>query len=77
MAEQTKLVQLLHDMHYPAAWVLDYSPLKAGTIVPVVPATNIPQDSPTAIRYWVNTPELRDDPYGIGLCDGDFEAVTT
>jgi hypothetical protein len=77
MAEQTKLVQLLRDMHYPAAWVLDYEPLKAGTIVPVVPATNIPQASRNAIRYWVNTPLLRDDPYGIGLCDGDFEEVTT
>lgn len=71
-----KRLVLLRDMPYPAAWVLDCPPLKAGTVVPAVLATNIPQDSPTAIRYWVDTPELRDDPYGIGLCDGDFEEVT-
>ncbi len=70
-------VKLLRDIHYPASWVTfaQLTPLKAGTVVPVELATNIPQDSPRAIRYWVNTPELKDDAYGVGLCDGDFEEI--
>lgn len=68
-------VKLLRDMHYPASWVFNFPPLKAGTVVPVVLAANIPQDSPKAVRFWVNTPELKDDAYGIGLCDGDFEEM--
>lgn len=71
------LVKLLKDKHYPAPWVFNVPKLKAGTIVPVVPATNMPQNGAGEhIRYWVNTPELEDDAYGIGLYDGDFEVVT-
>lgn len=69
------LVLLLKTKHYPAAWVLNYKPIEAGTIVPVVPADNIPQEG-DAIRYWIDTPELKDDAYGIGLYDGDFELLT-
>jgi hypothetical protein len=69
-------VKLLKDKHYPAAWVMTPPPLKAGTVVPVVPATNQPQNGTGEhIRYWVDTPELRDDAYGIGLYDGDFEVI--
>ena len=46
----------------------------AGTIVPVIPATNQPKGGDN-IRYWIDTPELRDDCYGIGLYDGDFELL--
>lgn len=68
--------RLLRDKHYPAGWVFNFSPLKAGTIVPVVFASNMPQNGQGEhIRYWVDTPELRDDAYGIGLYDGDFELI--
>jgi hypothetical protein len=68
----TKLVRLLVDKHYPAAWVLTFKPLKAGTIVPVVPATNLPNNEG---KYWIETVELKDDPYGILLEPGDYEEV--
>lgn len=54
---------------------------KAGEIVPVIPARNIPQSGPHSggawgpIRYWLDTPELKDDAYGVGLYDGDYEHV--
>jgi hypothetical protein len=68
--------KLLKDKYYPAAWVFTFAPLKAGTIVPVVPATNMPQNGAGEhIRYWVNTPELEHDAYGIGLYDGDFQLL--
>lgn len=67
-------VRLLKEKRYPAAWVFCHPPLQPGTVVPVVPASNIPQAG-DAIRYWVNTPDLEDDAYGIGLYDGDFEVV--
>jgi len=68
--------RLLKDKHYPAAWVFSFPPIRAGTVVPIIPATNQPQDGQGRhIRYWVNTPELTDDPYGIGLYDGDFEIL--
>jgi hypothetical protein len=68
--------KLLVDKHYSANWVFSFPPLKAGTIVPVVFAHNQPQDGPGEhIRYWINTPELEDDAYGIGLYDGEFELV--
>jgi hypothetical protein len=66
--------RLLTEKRYPAAWVFSFAPLAAGSVVPVVPATNQPQAG-DAIRYWVNTPELAEDAYGIGLYDGDFELV--
>lgn len=68
--------RLLRDQHYPAAWVFSFPPIPAGTVVPVVPATNQPQTGAgDHIRYWIDTPELHDDPYGIGLCDGDFTII--
>lgn len=67
-----KYVRLLVDVHYPAAWVMTFPPFRAGTVVPVIRADNIPQNSPDAIRYWIDTPELQDDAYGVGLRDGDF-----
>jgi len=69
-------VKILRTVYTAPPWVMPRPTLEIGTVVPVVPATNIPQDSPTAIRYWVDLPEMRDDPYGTGLCDGDFEKVT-
>jgi hypothetical protein len=66
---QTKYVRLLVKKHYPAGWVLDFPPLEKGDVVPVVPATNIP----TPQCWWVNTPELRDDAYGILLYPGEYE----
>lgn len=63
--------KLLTTRHYPAAWVFRYAPIPAGTIVPVVPATNLPGKG----RYWVNTDELKDDAYGILLEPGDYELM--
>ena len=63
--------KLLIDKHYPAAWVFNFPTLKAGSIVPVVPATNIPGEG----NSWVNTPELEDDCYGILLEPGDYEII--
>lgn len=66
-------VKLLKKCHYPAAWVLNFPPIEAGTIVPVVPATNIPGGSHG--KYWINTPELEDDAYGILIHPGDYELI--
>lgn len=63
--------KLLVDKHYPAAWVFTLQPLKAGTVVPVVKANNIPGEG----MYWVNTPELKDDAYGILLYPGEYELI--
>lgn len=69
-------VKLLTKKHYPAAWVLTFKPLEAGEVVPVVPATNMPRNGDgSTILYWIDTPELHDDAYGIGLCAGEFEVV--
>jgi len=61
--------KLLVDKHYPAAWVFNFEPIKAGTIVPVVHAGNLPDNQ---FKYWINTPELEDDPYGILLTEGEY-----
>ena len=53
-------VRLLVDKHYPAAWVFSFPVIKAGTVVPVFPASNLPYDN----AYWIDTPELKDDPQG-------------
>ena len=44
----------------------------AGSIVPVIPAKGQPRTG-QHIRLWIDTPELRADPFGLGLWDGDFE----
>jgi len=68
--------RVLMRKHYPAAWVFNFPPIEPGTVVPVVPAHNQPQTGEGLhIRYWINTPELENDAYGIGLCDGEFELV--
>lgn len=64
-------VKLLIDARYPAAWVFRFKPIPAGTVVPVIPANNIPEKG----CYWVDTDELKDDPYGILLRPGDYEKV--
>jgi hypothetical protein len=66
---------LLVDKHYPASWVTTFTPIPAGSIVPAVVASNIPQKG-DAIRLWIDTPELTDDAYGIGLYDGEYEIVS-
>lgn len=63
--------RLLIDAHYPAGWVFKFKPIPAGTIVPVVPATNIPDKN----CLWANTDELKDDAYGILLRPGDYELI--
>ncbi len=69
--------KLLVTKRYPAAWVFNYPAIPAGTVVPVVYAANQPQNGAgDHIRYWINTPELVDDAYGIGLYDGEFELIT-
>lgn len=70
-----RFAKLLTDKSYPAAWVFAVSSIKAGTVVPVARATNQPDGRGEYIRYWINTPELEDDAYGIGLYDGEFELI--
>lgn len=67
-------VKLLTDKKYSAGWVLDFPSIKAGTIVPVVEATNLPLQ-PSGKLYWINTPELENDAYGILLYPGEYEVV--
>lgn len=71
LGDKTMKAKLLNTVHYPAAWVFNFPPIEAGTIVPVVPATNLPDMD----CYWINTPELEDDPYGILLRPGDYELI--
>lgn len=61
----------------PEPWVgaCDKISYRAGETVPVIYASNQPQDGPDRIRYWVATVDVEDHPYGIGLRDGDFEIV--
>ncbi len=63
--------KLLTEKHYPAAWVFTFKPLQPGEVVPVVPADNIPGEG----QYWVNTPELENDAYGILLQPGEYELI--
>ena len=70
--EDIMKVRLLRDMHYPASWVMTFKPLPMGTIVPVIPATNLPNNHG---KFWINTPELKDDAYGILLLPGDYELL--
>lgn len=68
-------VRLLREITYNVPWAPNkYGPYAAGTVVPVIPAYNQPKGE-GHIRYWLDTPEIKDDPYGIGLYDGDFEEV--
>jgi len=68
-------VKLLKDCHYPSAWVFPFEipvkPIAAGTIVPVIPADNIPGNG----KFWINTVELQNDPYGILLEPNDYEII--
>ena len=63
--------KLLKDRHYPAPWVNWPHEYNAGNVVPVIPAYNQPGND----KYWIDTPELRNDPYGVLLYPGDFEIV--
>lgn len=47
--------------------------LYRGDMVFAVEASNQPQDSPNAIRLWLDLPELKHDAIGVPLYDGDFE----
>lgn len=69
-------VRITREAYYPAGWVIRYPPLKVGTVVPVVPATNLPDYKEKGL-VWVDTEELKDDAYGILLSkeDGDYEVV--
>jgi len=71
-------VRLLTQKHYPAGWVTGWAKglpeLQEGAIVPVIPATNQPTGE-GHIRYWIATPALIDDPYGVGLYDGEYELL--
>lgn len=64
-----KTVKLTVEKHYPAGWVFTFKPLQAGTVVPVIPANNLPDSRG---KYWVMTDELKDDPYGVLLVPGEY-----
>lgn len=63
-------VRLLCDVKYPAPWCRGPR-YRKGMIVPTAPANNIPGIG----RLWVDTPELKDDCYGILLDPEDYEVV--
>lgn len=69
--------KLIFDVTTPEPWIPGHlkPSFKAGAIVKVTPADNIPQDGPDPIRFWVDEPEVEDHCYGIGLHDGDFVLV--
>lgn len=69
-------VRLKRDARYPAHWVSvsAFPPYKAGTVVPVVPATNQP-DCESKGLVFINTPELKDDCYGILLDSTDYDRI--
>jgi hypothetical protein len=58
-------VKLLTDKYYPA---LVWRTIKAGAIVPVVPASNG--------KYWIVTAELKELPHSVFVEVGEFEEVT-
>ena len=66
----TRLVKLTRDVTYPAPWAHGAPVYRKGEVVPVVPATNAP-----SYAFWIDTPELKDDPYGMGLEPGDYEEL--
>jgi hypothetical protein len=70
----TIFARLKTEKHYPAGWVFRFNPFPRGALVPVVEATNIPREN-GALCYWVNTPELENDCYGVLLHPGEFELV--
>ena len=47
--------------------------LSKGSVVDVIPADNLPYGN--GIEFWIDVPELRDDPYGMGLFDGEYELL--
>ena len=65
--------RLLVEKRYPASWVFSFKPIPAGSVVPVVLASNLTDCEKG--RYWINTPELEDDPYGILLEPGEYELI--
>jgi hypothetical protein len=52
-------------------WTRHIKPLPAGRVVSVVPANNLPYED----CFWVDTPELEHDPYGILLVPGDYQLL--
>ena len=66
-----QFVKLLTNVKYPAQWVSNGPKYAEGQIVPVVPATNQPGQG----KFWIDTPELQDDCYGILLEPGDYSIV--
>lgn len=70
------LVRLTRTMATPENWIGMETKRKNGwtfpqdSIVKVIPASNLPDDSP--IVYWIDEPTLANNPYGIGLYADDF-----
>ena len=67
-------VKLLHSVRYSPNWVFNVPPIPEGAIVPVIPATNQP-DYESKGLVWIDTDDLKDDPYGILLDKTDYEIV--
>jgi hypothetical protein len=65
-------VRLLTDAMHPAYWWMGKGAPTyfKGEIVEVVPASNVPK-----YVYWINEPECRNDCYGIGLQQGEYELL--
>lgn len=61
--------KLLVDKHYSANWVFDYDPIRAGTVVQVQHAGNLPDNDH---KYWIISHGLADDLYGILLKEGEY-----
>ena len=67
------LVKLKHNVYQPEPWARRELLFHAGETVPVVEASNLPDDSP--IKYWIDLPDPRtgrDNAYGFGLGTDDI-----
>ena len=79
MSQVVTFVRLLRDKTTPEHWVGNETKkkagvyFKAGTIVRVIPADNMPADS--EIKYWIDEASVEDNCYGVALYVGDFEVV--
>jgi len=64
-------IKLLSEHVYPAAWVPNRIRYPKGSIVNAIVADNLPEKG-----YWIDEPELRNDPYGIHVSLTDCEVIS-
>ena len=67
-------VKLTRGVKYPAPWAFGAPSYPKGAIVRVIPANNQPNYQNEG-KVFIDTPELKDDCYGILLDKSDYEIV--